>query len=413
MSSSEPQLRPPHAARAAAALSRAWLTAVLAALMGFAAISTDLYLPAMPTMARALNADQTVMQWTISSYLIGLSLGQLFWGPIGDRFGRRAPIALGLVLFMASSIGCALSTNGWHVLFWRAAQSLGACAGVVLSRAMVRDLYGGDRAAQMLSSLMTVMAVAPLIAPLIGAQILVHASWRAVFWTLAAFGAASFAAIYTLPETLPPERRNREPLTRAMGGYLTLLRERSVLGYAGACAFLYGGMFAYIAGAPFAYIDHFGVSPAQFGLLFGAGGLAIMATNFINARLVMRWGGVRLLRIGAGVAAIAGLIAIINSMTGFGGLVGLFAPLLAFVGMNGLIVANAVSGAMERFPERAGAASALLGALQYGAGVVGAGFVGAFADGTPRPMTWAVALAGLGVAACAATIAPRARKPGF
>ncbi|MDB6034127.1 MAG: drug transporter protein, partial [Verrucomicrobiales bacterium] len=157
---------------------------ILSALMGFASISTDLYLPAMPTMGRALRAGTGTVEWTISGYLIGFSLGQLLWGPIGDRLGRRLPVALGLILFVIGSAGCALADSAWGMIGWRVLQAVGACAGVVLARAMVRDLYEGDRAAQMLSTLMAVMAIAPLLGPIVGGQILALAGWRAIFWTL-------------------------------------------------------------------------------------------------------------------------------------------------------------------------------------------------------------------------------------
>ncbi len=378
-----------------------WVLAVLSALMGFASISTDLYLPALPAMTTALHAGAGSMEVTISSYLAGFSLGQLLWGPIGDRFGRRMPIVIGLVLFAIGSAGCALSTSAIEVIGWRIVQASGACAGVVLGRAMVRDLYSGERAAQMMSTLMTVMAIAPLLGPFVGGQILNFGSWQAIFWTLVAIGALTLIAVLTIPETLPAERRNHEPLSGALGEYLRLLRQPRILGFIGAGAFFYAGMFAYIAGTPFAYISFYHV-PAQFyGLLFGAGILGIMATNLLNARLVVRVGGVRLMRIGTGGAAIAAVLLIFDSLAGFGGLAGVAIPLFVFVGMTGLIVANSISGAMASFPDRAGTVSALVGALQYGAGIVGSALVGALADGTPMPMAWVIGAASVGSVACA------------
>src|SRR3954452_5133063 len=196
--------------------------AILSALMGFASISTDLYLPAMPEMGRALGADAGTVELTVSGYLIGFSLGQLLWGPIGDRHGRRLPVAIGLVLFVIGSAGCALAGSAWALIGWRIVQAAGACAGVVLARAMVRDLFEGYRAAQMLSTLMTVMAIAPLLGPVLGGQILAFAGWRAIFWTLVGVGLVTLLALLTLPETLPIERRNLDPLKRALAGYLEL-----------------------------------------------------------------------------------------------------------------------------------------------------------------------------------------------
>jgi DHA1 family bicyclomycin/chloramphenicol resistance-like MFS transporter len=380
--------------------------AVLSALMGFASISTDLYLPALPTMTTALGSDGGMMELTISGYLIGFSLGQLLWGPLGDRHGRRGPVLAGLVLFVIGSAGCALSASAGQMIGWRILQAVGACAGVVLARAMVRDLYAGARAAQMLSTLMTVMAIAPLLGPLIGGQILRLGSWQAIFWTLVVMGVATMLAVLTLPETLPPERRNREPLRRAMARYLLLIRNRRILGYAGAGGFFYGGMYAYIAGTPFAYISYYGVPAQLYGLLFGAGIVGIMVTNLVNARLVLRLGPVRLLRLGTAGAALSALVLAVNAWTGWGGLAGLVAPLLFFVAMTGLIVANSIAGAMAGFPERAGAVSALVGAIHYGSGIVGSGLIGAFADGTPWPLGWVVALTGIGALACAWFLVP-------
>lgn len=369
---------------------------ILSVLMGFASISTDLYLPALPAMAASLGSNAGVMEWTISGYLIGFCAGQLVWGPLSDRHGRRLPIALGLVLFVLGSAGCALSGSAAAIIGWRIVQAVGASAGVVLSRAMVRDLYEGSRAAEMLSTLMTVMAVAPLLGPIVGRQILALAGWRAIFWVLVAIGLATLAALATLPETLPAARRKGPPLHRALAGYAALIREPRLIAYIGAGGFFYGAMFAYIAGSPFAYITYHHVPERLYGLLFGVGILGIMAANLANARLVARFGGDALLRWGSGAAAIAGLLVAFAAATGWGGLGGLALALFLFITATGFIVANSIAGALAGFPERAGSVSALVGALQYGSGIVGSGLVGLLADGTPWPMGLVIALGGLG-----------------
>ncbi len=389
-----------------------FVLAILGLLMGFASISTDVYLPALPVMAKALGSNDGAMAWTISGYLIGFSLGQLLWGPIGDRYGRRPPIAMGLGLFVIGSAGCALSASAWAIIGWRVAQAAGACAGVVLARAMVRDLYAGQRAAQMLSTLMTVMAIAPLLGPLIGGQILLHASWRAIFWVLVVVGVATMMALFALPETLPPGQRNREPLRLALAAYGQLVRQRQLMGYAGAIGFYYVAAYAYIAGSPFAYIEIYHVRPQSYGLLFGAGIIGIIVANLLNARLVTWLGGVRLLRWGTLVAASAGAVLAIDALTGWGGLAGLALPLLAVTGMNGLIAANAIAGAMSHFPERAGAVSALVGAIQYGSGIIGSALVGACADGTARPLGWVIGSSCVGALACAWLIVTPGASPG-
>jgi DHA1 family bicyclomycin/chloramphenicol resistance-like MFS transporter len=394
-----------------AAVRHGWrVLAILSALMGFASISTDLYLPAMPAMARSLGATDGLMEWTITGYLIGFSLGQLLWGPFSDRVGRRLPVALGLVLFIVGSAGCGMAASAWTMIAWRVVQATGACASVVLARAMVRDLYEGNRAAQMMSTLMAVMAIAPLVGPVVGGQILALAGWRAIFWTLVIVGGATLVALFALPETLSTERRNTEPLGRALLRYGELLRDRRVIGYAGAGGFFLGGIYAYIAGTPFAYITYHHVPPRLYGLLFGVGILGIMMANFLNARLVVRLGSDRLLKVGTGITALSGLVLAAAARTDVFGLWGLAVPLFIFVSASGLIIANSIAGALSGFPHRAGAVSALVGALQYGFGIIASALVGAFADGTPWPMGWVIAVGGLGAFASAYLVAPRATR---
>ncbi|CAG9257367.1 multidrug effflux MFS transporter [Paraburkholderia caribensis] len=380
---------------------------ILSTLMAFASISTDLYLPALPAMADALRADPGTLQLTISGYLIGFSLGQLLWGPVSDRHGRRLPVAIGLVLFIFGSAGCAISQDAHTLIGWRVLQAVGACASVVISRAMVRDLYSGARAAQMMSTLMTVMAIAPLIGPSVGSLILHVASWRAIFWVLVAVGIATLAGLYCLPETLPRERRIRAPLGNSLAGYASLLRNRSVLGYSVSVGFFYGGIFAYVAGTPFAYITYHHVSPQHYGVLFAAGIVGIMITNQVNARLVLRFGGDRLMRFGAIVAGLMGALLAFDAGSGWGGLTGLVLPLFLFVSTNGFINANAITGALGACPERAGAVSALIGSIQYGAGIAGSALIGFFADGTPRPMAYVIALMGIGCWLSTRLLVPR------
>jgi DHA1 family bicyclomycin/chloramphenicol resistance-like MFS transporter len=368
---------------------------VLSALMGFGNIATDMYLPALPAMAQALQAAPGQMEFTISGYLVGFSLGQLLWGPLGDRLGRKRPVAAGLALFVLATIGCALSTSAIQLMVWRIVQAFGASVGPVLSRAMVRDLYARDRAAQMLSTLITIMAVAPLAAPILGGQILVLWSWRGIFWLIAASGLAGLLSVRTIPETLPPSRRDPTPLRDAVAGYVALLREKRLVGYALAGGFYYAGIFAYIAGTPFAYIEFYRVDPRLYGLLFGLAIVVIIAANLMNARFVRRFGADRILRSATLVLAIGGCLVMLTARTGWGGLAGLVAALLLYTSMSGFIVANSVAGALAAFPRQAGAASALVGATHYLMGMVSAGMVGAFADGTPWPMGWIIGAGGI------------------
>jgi DHA1 family bicyclomycin/chloramphenicol resistance-like MFS transporter len=378
-----------------------WMLGVLSLLMGFASLSTDVYLPAMPAMARMLGAGTGSMEFTVSGYLIGFSLGQLFWGPLGDRLGRRGPIAAGLLLFVLGSAGCALSETVESLIGFRILQALGASAGVVLSRAMVRDLYSGDRAAQMLSTLITVMGLAPLLGPILGGQILGFASWHAIFWVLVVVGLFTFIAILSLPETLVAERRSREPIERVVRRYGTLMADRRTMGLCGAGAFFYAGMFAYVAGSPAVYVDYYGVAPQNYGWLFGAGVIGIMALNLVNARLVTKVGTLRMLRYGTAGAILASAALVVTSAAGIGGLWATVAGLVAFASMTGLIVANSIAGAMNLNPDRAGAVSALAGAIQYGSGIFGSALTGIFSNGTPVPMAVVILLCSISAALCA------------
>jgi len=363
----------------------------------------------MPAMGRELHASAGAVAYTVSGYLIGFSLGQLAWGPIGDRHGRRGPIAIGLVLFVIGSAGCALAGNVEAAIFWRVVQALGACASVVLARAIVRDLYEGHRAAQMMSTLLMVMAIAPLLGPTIGGQILALAGWRAIFWTLAVVGVVTLVGVYTLPETLPAANRNGDRLVAAFARYAELLRDRSLLGYAGVGGFFYAGMFAYIAATPFAYITYYHVAAQAYGLLFALGVIGIMVANFLSARLVARLGSDRILRTGASIAALSSLVLAVDARSGAGGLIGLVIPLFFFISATGLIVANAIAGALACYPQRSGLVSALVGSIQYGGGIVGSALVGRFADGTPWPMGWIIATFGIATIVCTLLIDEKRR----
>ncbi len=373
---------------------------ILSALMSFSSIATDMYLPALPTLVTDFHTAIAHVELTISTFLVGFSLGQLLWGPLGDRYGRRPPIAAGLALFVIGSIGCALSLSIAQMLAWRLVQAVGACAGPVLARAMVRDLYPRERAAQMLSVLILMMAVAPLLGPLAGGQVLLFWSWRAIFWILVAAGLLALGALWLLPETLPVHRRSQAPLRDTLSDYLALVRNPRLLGYAVSGGFYYAGCYAFIAGTPFAYVDYYHVPAQAYGLLFGVNIAGLMGLNFLNTRLVMRLGSDRIFRAGASIAAVSGIVLAMDARFGWGGLAGLAVPIFVFMAVSGLIVANSVASALAAFPTQAGAASSLVGAMHYGSGVLSAAMLGWFADGTPWPMGAIVGLAGI---ACLAT----------
>ena len=369
---------------------------ILSALMSFASVSTDMYLPALPAITRALHAAPGSIELTFSAFLVGFSLGQLLWGPISDRVGRRGPLAAGLFLFTIGSVGCALSTSVMQMMIWRVIQALGACVGPVLARAMVRDLYGHEHSARILSMLILIMGVAPLIGPLLGGQILTLWSWRAIFWVLAAVGIATWVALSALPESLPASRRSTVPLRHTFKSYWELLGDARLMGYAMAGGFFYAGAYAFIVGTPQVYITYYHVSPQAYGWLFGLNIVGMMAANFVNRRLLKHFKSEELFRMGTWILAIAGVVLLIDAYRGLGGLTGLVVPIFVFMSMNGLIVANSVADALSHFPHKAGTASSLLGALHYGSGILTATLLSRLSDGTPWPMALIMALTGLG-----------------
>ncbi|MGJ3629328.1 MFS transporter [Sphingomonas sp. MMS24-JH45] len=332
---------------------------MLATLMAFGSISTDLYLPAMPTMARDLHAGTGILEFTISGYLIGFSRGSsggarsaTAWVPktlVADR-DRPVRDRLGGLRAVADRHGdhrLAGNPGGRRLRGRGAVPSHGA--------GPVRARPGGADALPPSSSWRWPRSVGPLL----GGQILSVASWHWIFWLLVAIGGVALAALFTVPETLTPERRDPDAVRHAFSRYAGLLADRRVLAYAGISGSFYVGAFAFIAGTPFAYISYYHVPPTLYGLLFGASILGIMLVNMANARLVGRFGSDRLLRVGAVVAAVAGLASAAAGWTGFGGLAGLAVPIVIFSAVNGLIVANSLAGALAAWPDRAGAVSAL------------------------------------------------------
>ena len=374
------------------------LALTLGALTAIGPLAIDMYLPALPTIAREFAAAASVVQSSLASYFIGISVGQAFYGPLSDRLGRKPILYVGLALFMVSSIGCARAESVTVLIAFRFLQALGGCAPIVVPRAVVRDYFDQAGSVRMLSVLMLVMGLAPILAPLIGGQLLVRFGWRAVFWLHAAYAATWLTVVaISLPESLPPARRLRQPIGDVMAVYWRLARDRRFMGHALAGAFIFAGLLAYISGSPFVFIELFHIPPEQYGIFFGINACGIIAASQINRWLVGRVDTLRILRLGLPVALTAGAALVVDAYSGFGGFAGILVPLFFYISCHGFVLPNTTALAMAPHGKVAGSASALLGTVQFGAGAVAGSLVGAFANGTPVPM--AVVVAGCGATA--------------
>ena len=249
---------------------RVELVIILGLLTAFAPLSIDMYLPAFPTLTRALATDDAMVQLSLASFFITFASGQVLFGPLSDRYGRRAPLYGSLTLFAAASVGCALADDITALIGFRFLQGFGACAGGVIARGVVRDLFERNEAARIFSALILVMGAAPMFAPLLGGKLLIWADWRAIFWCLAAIGMVCLAAvIWRMPETHKAEHIQSLRLGRIVRTYCMLLGDMRFLAYALIGGLALGGMFAYIAGSPFVFIDIFGMAPDDYAVIFG------------------------------------------------------------------------------------------------------------------------------------------------
>lgn len=340
-------------------------TLILGGLSAFAPLSIDMYLPALPQMAGDLHTADSTLQLTLTAFIIGLAVGQLILGPISDGIGRRKPLLAGLVLYVVSSVLCAVSPSVELLIAARALQAIGAAGGIVIARAIVRDLYSGTAMTKFFSMLMLVSGLAPILAPVAGGQILRITSWRGAFVVLTVFGALLLlATVLALPEPLPPERRSPNRLGATLRGYAKLLADRFFLGYALAGGLMFAGLFAYISASSFVLQDVYGLSPQEFSLVFGANGVGIVLAGQLNGRLVGRFPERALLAAGLITSAVGG-VGVLAAAAFALPLSALLVPLVLLVSSIGMVMPNASSLALAEHPHNAGSASALLGVLQF------------------------------------------------
>lgn len=376
------------------------LLAVLALLSAFTPLSIDMYLPALPVIAVDLRSSAGDIQLTLSAFMVAFGVGQIFYGPAGDRFGRRPVILIGLFVYVLTSIGCAFAAAAGHLIALRFLQGLAACGGVVLARTMVRDLAEKDHAARAMSLMMACTSIAPMLAPVIGGQVMWFAGWRAIFWVLASAGVIAFVvAWFQLPETLKPEYRQPLVFTQILKRFGELLGTRTFMGYALTSSFMFAALFSYISGSPFVFIERYGFSPRLYGVVFG--GMVVFMTigSLFNARFVRLLGAGRILRVAVIVPAVSGAAAMvmgwIEARYGTIGLWPFLVCLVLQIATLSLIAPNSTAMAMQRYPHMAGTASSLMGVMTFGAGAIFGAIVGQTFDGTIAPMTTAMGIAGI------------------
>lgn len=371
---------------------------ILAALNGVGPFSNDAYLPGLPQLSDDLSTSASLAGATLTAVMIGLALGQLVMGPISDSLGRRRPLLVGVATFAVASLLCAIAPNIWFLLVFRFVQGLAGGTGIVISRAIVRDLHEGVAAVRYFGMLMLVQSVAPIIAPVLGAQILYVASWRGIFVALAVIGAVLLVAVAVrMPETLPADARHGDGLGSTLATFRRLLGERAFVGYLLAMALPFASMFAYIAGSSFVLQNIYGLSPQEFALVFAVNALGIGLLGHLSARLVGRFGPNRLLAAGLAMSAIGGVLMLVSAL-GSSGLVPVLVAFFIAVSAIGLVMPNATAQALAGDPRTAGSASGLLGLSQFVLGAAVAPLVGI--DGSSSAIPLGVLMATLGVLAC-------------
>ena len=368
---------------------------LLGVLMALPALGTDLFLPALPVLAQALDADVAAAQLTLTTYFLGLAIGQLLWGPLSDRFGRKPVLLAGLGLLLASSLAAASMDSVGAVTAARLVQGLATSSGAVIVRSIVRDLYAHEQAARLLASITIVFSIVPIAAPLGGALLVGSGGWQAVFWCLALAAALLIAATGAgLRETAPRERRSAHPADIART-FRTVLGERRFVApfLLILCAQI--GILAWVSNSAFTLVSGLGVSVGAYSVMFAAVMLGQISGAWCSSRLVLRLGIVTLLRSGAALMLAGGLAAAALAWGGVAHWAAVVAPFFAFLLGSALTVPNATASALSPFPKAAGSASSLIGAIAFTAGALISAGLGAAFDGSARPMATVAALAGV------------------
>lgn len=363
------------------------LVILLGALTGMGPLAIDMYLPSLPAIAEGLRADPSEAQTTVAAFLAGMAVGQPFYGPWSDRIGRRLPLIIGAAIFIAGSIACALATSIELMLVARFLQALGACAGGVVSRAVVRDRFDHTETARMLSLMMLIMGLAPILAPILGSALLAFGGWRLNFWFMTAFGVAiGLAALLRLRESRSEATAIQASKENPFQSYGAVLRDPRLIGYA-LCGALNGAtLFTYISSSPGLIMGTYGYSSAIYPWIFGLNALGVIGAGQVNRVVLRRFTPDQVLLRASVVASVFGVALTLAAVTGVGGQWTVLPLLFLLLSSYGFMQGNTMAGALNVDPLRAGAISALMGTLSFATGAVAASLTALFHDGTPRAM---------------------------
>jgi DHA1 family bicyclomycin/chloramphenicol resistance-like MFS transporter len=385
------------------------LLLILGVSSGFAPLSMDAYLPALPALGRSLDASPAAVAATLTACVIGLSVGQLVMGPVSDALGRRRPLLAGLAVYIAASLACAAAPTIWLLVLFRVVQGFAGATGIVIARAVARDRHSGVELARFIGLMLGVTGAAPILAPVLGAAILHVTSWRGIFVALAALVAALLVAtLLWLDETLPAELRHPPGFAATFRSFAHLLADRRFVGYTLSGALPFGALFAYVSASPFVLEDIHGLSPQLFSVVFSVNAVGIVAANQLSARIVHRFGARRVLGAGLTTCAAGGLTVLGVVLLG-GGLWGLLPGFFLVIASFGLLGPNAMALALAEHPRTAGSASALLGATQFVTGASVAPLVGLAGSHSAVPM--AVVIAACGCSGLAPFVLLTGRRP--
>jgi len=377
-------------------LKSVYTTAIIAALVAIGPLSTDMYLPAFPTLMKVFGTGLNKVQYTLSIFMVGFALAQLIYGPLSDRFGRKPVLLAGMIVFLLSSIIIVYVDTIEYLIVLRFFQAVGGSAGPVLGRAMVRDIHGPKESAKQLAYIGTAMALAPAIAPIMGGYFTIWWGWESTFVFLAIYAVIIILLFsINISETAPPGSHHVLTIRHLLNNYRTLLKHSTWPWYTLSCAFVFSGLFSFLSGSSFVIIEFLGFGEEQFGLFFAIIVVGYMAGALGGSRLLNKYGIDRLIGLGAMLAAISGTVMVMFTLFEVYHIAAIVLPQTFYMAAVGLVMPQAMAGALAPFPTMAGTSSAFLGFIQMSAGAIVGIIVGHNHDGTPRSMAISIALMGI------------------